>query len=139
MNEQTLYYSFEDKHYRLKVAGDSVSIERQRNDFRSALPQETFPFDVFPVMDDRYWIEGEVNRLIAWYEAEMDDFAAPLTGQDISAEQEEWDAAQGFPEEGHTPSMIEVMRHRLEQIDLTDPRRLQCMPSPLPRGHKDNA
>lgn len=57
--------------------------------------------------------------------------------QEISEEHEEWlaqDASErAIPEEGYDARMIAIMRRRLEQIDLTDPRRLQCMPSPLPR------
>ncbi len=57
--------------------------------------------------------------------------------QDFSSEEEEWlaqdPANRTMPEEGYDARMIAIMRRRLAQIDLTDPRRLQCMPAPLPR------
>lgn len=51
--------------------------------------------------------------------------------QDISSEEEEWNAVRPTPGNTNDMRLIQIMRDRLAQIDLTDPRRVQCMPSPL--------
>lgn len=73
MNDQTLYYSYDDKNYRFKIADQTVYIERHCSFSYKALSQESYPFEVFPVKDDRYWAVEELNRLIAWYEADLGD------------------------------------------------------------------
>lgn len=71
MNE--LYYCTEEKRYRFKVDGPLVFIERQASGAYKALTQEFYPLDSFPVLNDRYWNEDQLNRLIAWYEADIWD------------------------------------------------------------------
>lgn len=71
MNERVLYYTHEERRYRFKVADTSVSIERQAGPGYGALAQETFSLDTFPVLNELYWDEIMLKRLIHWYEADM--------------------------------------------------------------------
>jgi hypothetical protein len=52
--------------------------------------------------------------------------------QDVSSEDEEWNALRPTPSNKTDAQLIELMRRRLAQIDLTAPYRVQCMPAPLP-------
>ncbi len=76
MNERVLYYTHEEKRYRFKVADTSVFLERQPSPGYGALSQETFSLDTFPVLNELYWDETELKRLIQWYEVDMGEITS---------------------------------------------------------------
>ena len=132
MIERILYYNHEDRRYRIKVRNDMVYIERQASAAAPAKSADCIGLECYPVLEEHYWVSHEIERLIFFHEADYgpvpfstithleEDRPAPLTGQDMSSE-DEW------------------LADDLRKLQVTPHTRIlhamgalpSCMPSPL--------